>query len=59
LGGLASLNHWLLDSSAFHQMAAAPSVPINWSTNAIMVSIGAVAVLIGVAAFKRRDLKGE
>lgn len=59
LGGLASLNHWLLDTSAFHQMAAAPSVPINWSANAIMVLIGAVAGSIGVASFKRRDLKGE
>jgi putative exporter of polyketide antibiotics len=58
-GGLAGLNHWLLDSSVFHQMAAAPSVPINWSANAILVAIGAVAALVGVAAFQRRDLKGE
>lgn len=58
-GGIANVNHWILDSSAFHQMAAAPSVSINWTSNAIMVLIGAAAAIVGVGAFNRRDLKGE
>jgi ABC-2 type transport system permease protein len=59
LGGITNLNRWLLDSSAFHQMAAAPATSINWSANAIMVAIGAAAAIVGVGAFERRDLKGE
>jgi hypothetical protein len=40
-------------------MAAAPSVSVDWSANAIMFSIGAAAAMVGVVAFTHRDLKGE
>jgi ABC-2 type transport system permease protein len=57
--GIAVVNHWLLDTSVFHQMAAAPSVHVDWAANLIMVLLGALVALAGVDAFTRRDLKGE
>jgi ABC-2 type transport system permease protein len=58
-GSLVNVNHWILDTSSFHQMAAAPSVPIDWTANAVMVALGVACALVGVAAFNHRDLKGE
>jgi ABC-2 type transport system permease protein len=57
--GVVNVNHWMIDTSMFHQMAAAPSVPVDWTTNAVMVAIGALSALLGLGAFARRDLKGE
>ena len=59
VGGIANLNHWVLDTSAFHQMAAAPAVAPDWTSFAILIAIGVVAAVIGGAAFVRRDLKSE
>ena len=57
--GIASVNHWLLDTSVFHQMAAAPSVHVNWTSNALMVLTGVLCAVGGLVAFTRRDLAGE
>ncbi len=57
--GVVGVNHWIIDTSVFHQMAAAPSAPIDWTSNTVMVVVGALAALAGVAAFRRRDLQGE
>ena len=57
--GVASVNHWLLDTSVFHQMAAAPSVSVDWTANAFMVLLGASSSVVGLFAFTRRDLKGD
>jgi ABC-2 type transport system permease protein len=59
IGGFGALNHWVLDTSIFHHMAAAPAVAPNWGTNAIMVAVGATAAVIGAWGFTRRDLQGE
>ena len=58
VGGLAGLNHWLLDTSLFHQMAAAPAQPPNWTSGGVMAAVG-VAAPAGVLAFTRRDLPGD
>jgi ABC-2 type transport system permease protein len=58
-GGIVNVNHWILDTSAFHQMAAAPSAPIDWTTNAVMTAIGVAGALAGLVAFNLRDLKSE
>ena len=58
VGGIGALSHWLLDTSVFHHVAAAPSVPVDWVTDAVFVAIGAVAALAGAAAFARRDVVG-
>ena len=59
VGGAVNVSHWILDLSAFHQMAAAPAAAVDWTTNAIMVTIALVATVLGVALFRRRDLKNE
>jgi ABC-2 type transport system permease protein len=59
VGGVVGLNHFVLDTSLFHQMTSAPAVPVDWTTDAMLVAIGAGATVIGVIAFKRRDLAGE
>jgi ABC-2 type transport system permease protein len=59
IGAFGDNNHWLLDTSLFHQMAAAPASAPNWAGSGIMVAIGAVAAAIGGLAFQHRDLVGE
>ncbi len=43
VGGVGALNDWVLDTSVFHQMAAAPDVSPNGETEAAMVAVGARA----------------
>jgi ABC-2 type transport system permease protein len=57
VGGFGSGSRWLLDTSLYHQMAAAPAVDPNWAVNGVMIGIGATAALIGIASFRRRDLQ--
>jgi ABC-2 type transport system permease protein len=59
VGGLINANHWLLDTSLFHQMAPAPAVSPNWTSGASLVAVGIAAFTAGAFAFKRRDLAGE
>ncbi len=59
LGGTINVNHWLLDTSLFHEMAAAPATAPDWTSAAILVAIGAAAAAVGAVAFRRRDLQGE
>ncbi len=58
VGGIGATSHWVLDTSVFHQMAAAPAVPVDWTANAVMVAVAAVCAAGGVAALRRRDLVG-
>jgi ABC-2 type transport system permease protein len=56
VGGIGALSHWLLDTSVFHHVAAAPATPTDWAAVAVVALIGAAAAAIGFAAFRRRDL---
>jgi ABC-2 type transport system permease protein len=56
VGGFGSGSRWLLDTSLYHQMAAAPAVDPNWTVNGVMLGLGAAAALVGIASFRRRDL---
>jgi len=58
VGGIGSTNHWLLDTSVFHQMAAAPAVSVDWSTDAVMVAVAGGLTGAGMVAFRRRDVTG-
>ena len=58
VGGVGSGRGWLLDTSLFHQMAAAPAVHPNWTVNGVMIGIGVVAALVGCLLFSHRDLRG-
>jgi ABC-2 type transport system permease protein len=59
VGGFFSSNHWLLDTSVFHQMAPAPAVSPDWTSLSVLVTIGVAAAVAGGACFRRRDLAGE
>ena len=58
-GGFTTLDHWVLDTSIFHQMAAAPAVAADWRTAAAMAGAGVVAAAAGVGTFAHRDLTGQ
>ncbi len=59
VGGFFSSSHWLLDTSVFHQMAAAPAVSPDWTSAAVLAALAAVGVALGGVCFSRRDLTGE
>jgi ABC-2 type transport system permease protein len=59
LEGFGANTRWLLDTSLFHQMAAAPAVAPNWTANGVMIALGAVCAVLGGFAFKLRDLQAE
>ncbi len=59
IGGIIRANRWLLDTSVFYQMAAAPAVPPNWTADGVLAGLGVSAAVIGGAFFRRRDLVGE
>jgi ABC-2 type transport system permease protein len=59
VGGIGALNHWVVDTSVFHHMAAAPAVAPDWKTNGIVVAVAAVGAIVGGLAFRRRDLRGD
>ncbi|MBO0732172.1 MAG: ABC transporter permease subunit [Acidimicrobiaceae bacterium] len=59
LGGFSAQSRWLLDTSVFHHMAAAPAVSPNWVANGVMLALGFGGMLVGGVAFARRDMEGE
>jgi ABC-2 type transport system permease protein len=56
VGGIGALSHWLLDTSVFHHVAAAPATPTDWAAVAEVAGIGVVGATVGLLAFRRRDL---
>jgi ABC-2 type transport system permease protein len=58
-GGFVSSGRWLLDTSVFHYLTAAPAASPGWRSSAILIGIGAAADIVGGAAFLRRDVGGE
>jgi len=59
VGGIGALSHWVLDTSVFHQMAAAPAVAPDWSVDGTLIAVGAVSAVVGAIGFARRDLQGD
>jgi ABC-2 type transport system permease protein len=58
IGGIGALSHWLLDTSVFHYVASAPAVPVDWTTDGVLLALAVAGTLVGAAAFARRDLQG-
>jgi ABC-2 type transport system permease protein len=58
-GGSGPASRLLLDSSVFHQMAAAPAAPPDWAANAVMAAVGIGCAVAGLIVFNRRDLAGD
>jgi len=59
VGGIGATNHWILDTSVFHQMASVPDVSPHWAANGVMTGLGLASGCLGLLAFRRRDLQGE
>lgn len=59
VGGAFTSNHWLLDTSVFHHMAASPAVSPDWTSAAALVAVGLASGALGAVAFGRRDLAAE
>ena len=51
VGSIVNANHWLLDTSLFQHMAAAPAVAPDWTAAAIMTALGVVTGAIGVKTY--------
>lgn len=58
-GGVTHVNHFVLDSSVFREMAAVLSAPVNWSADGAMLALAAVLATLAVMFFARRDIAGE
>ena len=58
VGGIGALNHWIFDTSLFHQMSAAPAVGPNAISDTWMIVIGVAAAVAGCVFFARRDIQG-
>jgi ABC-2 type transport system permease protein len=56
VGSVVNANHWLLDTSLLHHVAAAPATGVRWSSAGILVLVAVAAAAAGAAAFDRRDL---
>jgi ABC-2 type transport system permease protein len=59
VGGIVGLDHWVLDTSVFHQMAAAPAVSPDWTSGTVLLVLGGTCAFVGGVAFKFRDLESE
>ena len=59
IGSIGATSHWILDTSVFHQMASTPAVSPHWAANGMMTGSGLASALLGLLAFRRRDLQGE
>jgi ABC-2 type transport system permease protein len=59
VGGIGAVNHWILDTSVFHQMAASPAVAPNWTTAGVMAILAAALAVTGGFAFQYRDLQSQ
>ena len=58
VGGIGAVDHWVLDTSVFHQMVSAPARSPNWPANGAMVLLGTFFIVVGGLAFRRRDIQG-
>jgi hypothetical protein len=58
-GGFLAQNHWVLDTSLFHQMTSAPAVAPDWRTNGVLADLALAAMILGDMSLRHRDLQGE
>jgi ABC-2 type transport system permease protein len=56
VASVANAPSWLLDLSLTHHVAPAPAVDPHWGAALALVAVGAVAGVLGLIAFRRRDI---
>lgn len=49
---------WVSNLSPFTHLAAVPDVVANWPAAAVMTAVAATTAIIGVSAYRQRDLRG-
>ena len=59
IGSVLRSQRWLLDTSLFHHLAAAPAVDPSWTTDLVLVAIAVGFLVVGWFGFVRRDVTGE
>lgn len=57
LGALDGLPQWLIDVVPFVHPPKLPGAPWQWSPILWLLAVAAVLVGVGVAGFRRRDLR--
>jgi ABC-2 type transport system permease protein len=58
VGSLGDLPAWVVDLSPFSHPAPVPATDIDLTSAAVLVGIGTVLTLVGLAMFARRDVAG-
>jgi ABC-2 type transport system permease protein len=58
-GSLLDLPSWTVDLTPFHQVALVPAESFKVVAAAVMVVLAAIAMLVSVRLFERRDLTGS
>ena len=56
IGALVKLNHFILDTSIIHHLAAAPAVDPRWSSAVVMTFVAVALAALGALALQRRDI---
>lgn len=56
-GGLIKISHWLLDTSVFFHMTPAPAANPDWTSAAVLTSLGIAGTVLGGLCFHHRDLQ--
>jgi putative exporter of polyketide antibiotics len=51
-------NHWLLDTSPLRHVAPVPAAAANVTAAIWLLALGALAAIVGIVAFGRRDMVG-
>ena len=57
IGALVELNHFVVDTSVIHHLAAAPAVDPRWGSAGVMVVVAIAGAVAGSVALERRDLQ--
>ena len=56
VGGAIGSNHWVLDTSFFHQIPPAPAAAVDWRSAVVLAGLAAVLAILGTQTLGRRDL---
>jgi ABC-2 type transport system permease protein len=58
-GSLLGAPHWLVELTPFAHVGLVPAQPFRLGSAAVMVALGALALLAAITRFERRDLLGS
>ncbi|HSX28198.1 MAG TPA: ABC transporter permease subunit [Candidatus Saccharimonadales bacterium] len=59
IGSVLNLNHWILDTSVLHHIAAAPAIDPRWEVNILLLVLSMFCSILGLMLFARRDIMAE